>query len=163
MFGALLVFLGLAPVSAKSNPCDMPVWTLSESVAFVCDMEDAKRAEKKSLPVAYTGKRSDFDFSAAPVGGLRGKVFIVTNRVVPVEEAPREAMQLGPWGGWVSEDGMVHGANDSWIMPIAGGGSSSKPAGTLVYLVTSLDPAPTPPAKVSSQQKPVRDELTRAE
>lgn len=85
------------------------------------------------------------------------------HRIAPVEDAPREAALLGPWGGWVDEQGKVHGANDAWIMPIAAAGSSSKPASTLVYLVN----APVPVSKMSSvagePHRPVQDAFARAE
>ncbi|MBN3776875.1 hypothetical protein G3O06_04730 [Burkholderia sp. Ac-20345] len=158
MIGALLLFLGLAPAGARSNPCDMPGWTMGESVAFVCDMNDAKREAQKRLPLEYHGERSEVSFRAAPVGGKPGLVLIVTDRIVPVEDAPREAELL-----WVDEQGKVHGANDAWNMPIAAAGSSSKPAGTVVYLVN----APVPVSKMSSvagePPQPVQDAFARAE
>ncbi len=113
MIGALLFFLGLAPAGARSNPCEMSGWTMGESVAFVCDMDDAKREAQKRLPLKYQGSRSEVSFRAAPVGGKAGFILIVTDRIVPVERAPREAALLGPWGGWVDEQGKVHGANDA--------------------------------------------------
>lgn len=163
MIGALLIFLGLAPAGARSNPCDMPGWTMGESVAFVCDMDDAKRQAQKHLPLEYQGARSEVSFRAAPVGGKPGVALIVTDRIVPVEDAPREAALLGPWGGWVDEQGKVHGTKDAWIMPIAAAGSSSKPASTVVYLVNS----PAPVSKLSSvagePPQPVQDAFARAE
>lgn len=163
MIGALLIFLGLAPAGARSNPCDMPGWTMGESVAFVCDMDDAKRQAQKRLPLEYQGARSEGSFRAAPVGGKPGFVLIVTDRIVPVEDVPREVALLGPWGGWVDEQGMVHGANDAWIIPIAAAGSSSKPAGTLVFLVNAPVPASKMTSVTGEPLQPVQDAFARAE
>lgn len=132
---SVLISLGVVPATAKSDPCLMPSWSLRSSVAFACDFQDARGEVQKGLPMAYTGARTHRVFRAAPVGGKPDMVLIVSDRIVPTKDAPQEAALLGTWGGWVGDQGQVHGALGGWTVSLGAAGSSGKPVGTLVSLV----------------------------
>ncbi len=66
---------------------------------------------------------------------LRCLIWIVSDRVVPVAEAPQVAIALGEWGGWVDSHGRIHGAGGAWMLSMADTSSASKPAGTIVSMM----------------------------
>lgn len=131
----LLISLGFAPAEALHEPCKMPAWTMSAQTALVCDFEDARSAGVAVLPPNYRGTRTHAEFTVTPLKQQWVTAMVHSDRTVSVEDAPHVAIALGPWGGWVDGNGVVHGAANGWILSLKDTTLAQRPAGTLVYLV----------------------------
>lgn len=131
----LLISLGFAPADARDEPCKMPAWTMSKQLALVCDFEDARAAGTPVLTANYRGARTRASFVVTPLQQQAAIAIIHSDRTVPLEDASQVAIALGPWGGWVDSDGVVHGAGNAWMLRLKDTPLAQRPAGTVVYLM----------------------------
>lgn len=131
----LLISVGLAPADARHEPCKMPAWAMGNQHALVCDFKDASAAGVAVLAPNYRGARTHSRFTVSPLRQQIATAILVSDRTVPVGDAPNVATSLGPWGGWVDGSGVMHGAVGAWTMKLSDTPLSQRPAGTVVYLL----------------------------
>lgn len=136
ILATLLISVGLAPPDARHDPCKMPAWAMSTQNALVCDFEDARAAGVAVLAPNYRGARTHTRFTVSPLPQQMATAILGSDRTVPVDDAPRVATALGPWGGWVDGSGLVHGAVGAWSLKLSNTRLAQQPAGTVVYLLT---------------------------
>ncbi|MGE8454450.1 MAG: hypothetical protein ACN6OP_28335 [Pseudomonadales bacterium] len=138
----LLISLGFAPADARQDPCKLPGWAVSAEVAVACDFDDARTRAEATVPMTYIGRRTQIKFTAAKLGAPAAPdtALLISDRAVPVNDAPKYTLLLGATGGWVDPSGIGHGALDAWTIKLSESRISTQPAGTLVSLVTTKQP-----------------------
>lgn len=105
MLAAILIFLGLAPQGANSNPCLLPAWAVSTPQAIACDAKDA--------PGGMASKnRSGLTFLRSPKAA-NGMVLYVASRSSG-KDAKEAARLIGADGGIVKSDGLAGSQLGTW-------------------------------------------------
>ena len=138
---ALMIAIGAAPAGARTDNCLMPTWALGQDVAFSCDFKDALAVAHSGAPVGFTGRRTHAVFRGQVTHTQQPMVFVASDRVVPLKDAPLNAALIGAQGGWVDGEGRAHGARDAWTLNLSDAGVSEQTAGTLVGWALSTPPA----------------------